>query len=49
MDRYSKKSEGRIVNVPNIMLVKSTLRLLPERYENLGVIMVKLKKGVAYK
>ena len=37
-----KKSKGRIVNVPTD--VESTLQLLPRRYEDLGIIMVKLKR-----
>jgi len=42
-----KKSKGRIVNVPND--VEFTLRSLCRYYKNLGVIMIELKKRLAYK
>jgi len=41
------KSKGRIVNVPTD--VQSNLNLLPRNYENLGVVMVKLKRRKSYK
>ena len=42
-----KKSKGRIVNVPTN--VESSLQMLPRRYNDLGVIMVKLKKRLSFK
>ena len=42
-----KKSKGRVVNVPTNP--ESSLRMLPRTYDNLGVILVKLKKRVAFK
>ena len=42
-----KKSEGRIVNVPTYP--EMSLRMLPRNYDNLRVILVKLKKRLAMK
>jgi hypothetical protein len=42
-----KSSKGRIVNVPSNP--QSSIEMLPRNYENLGVIMVQLKKCKSFK
>ena len=45
-----KKSKGRIVIIVNVPTnVESSLTILPRRYNDLGIIMVKLEKRVAFK